>query len=272
MMLMKYLKKEISMKKRFHAMLLILATLLCCLFALTACGGSNSTEGQYTKNATNETQQYIQLQENNTWKDETGLTGTYTLEGENITLFVGDVEYAQGTLKNNSALTLTIDGEQVSFTQPQKGGSSWPLYAIFIVLAVLLVAWFVFSGRKNKSGAREYTESIEAIKPGNKVTSRGGICGVVVEVCDDNTVVIETGTEASGKSRFKLMKECIYETDAKGPTQLAREEAELRRKQEKEAKLAAKNGTTPPADGGTAEPESAPEEPFTETPEEDGKE
>ena len=42
----------------------------------------------------------------------------------------------------------------------------------------------------------------------------GGVCGVVVEVCDDNTFVLETGTEKSGKSYIKFDKQAIYQTDA----------------------------------------------------------
>ena len=61
-----------------------------------------------------------------------------------------------------------------------------------------------------------------------------------MEVCDDNTVIIETGSENSGKSYIKMDKELIAQTDAKGPTQIAREEAEAKRKAEKEAKAAAK--------------------------------
>ncbi len=152
------------------------------------------------------------------------------------------------------------------------GGFSWGFTIVIVALFVILIAWFFLSGRKNKAGEREYTESIEAIRPGNKVTSRGGICGVVVEVCDDNTVILETGSEASGKSRVKLMKECIYETDAKGPTQIAREEAELRRKQEKEAKEAAKNAKKngaplPPAEEPAEEPADSPAETPAEQPE-----
>lgn len=152
------------------------------------------------------------------------------------------------------------------------GGFSWGFTIVIVALFVILIAWFFLSGRKNKAGEREYTESIEAIRPGNKVTSRGGICGVVVEVCDDNTVILETGSEASGKSRVKLMKECIYETDAKGPTQIAREEAELRRKQEKEAKEAAKNAKKngaplPPAEEPAEEPADSPAETPAEEPE-----
>ena len=51
-------------------------------------------------------------------------------------------------------------------------------------------------------------------------------------------MIIETGSEQSGKSYVKMDKELIAQTDAKGPTQIAREEAEARRKAEKEAKKA----------------------------------
>ena len=146
------------------------------------------------------------------------------------------------------------------------GGFQWGFTIVIVALFVILIAWFFLSGRKNRAGEKEYTESIEAIRPGNKVTSRGGICGVVVEVCDDNTVILETGSEASGKSRVKLMKECIYETDAKGPTQIAREEAELRRKQEKDAKEAAKNAKKNGASAPAGEPAEEPVEESAETP------
>ena len=177
-------------------------------------------------------------------------------------------EYSLGETMSVERLEGETDSNNTNNTNNNNnGGFSWTFTVVIVLLFVALIAWFFFSGRKNRSGEKEYTESIEAIRPGNKVTSRGGLCGVVVEVCDDNTVIIESGSEASGKSRFKLMKECIYETDAKGPTQIAREEAELRRKQEKEAKLAAKEaakkGETPAENVG--EPAQQAAEPAPET-------
>ncbi len=188
-------------------------------------------------------------------------------------------EALDGLTLEGETNTETGDGSQNATQSDGKpdGGFNWGFTIIIVVVFVMIIAWFLLSGRKNKSGEKEYAEAIEAIRPGNKVTSRGGICGVVVEVCDDNTVVLETGSEASGKSYFKLMKECIYETDAKGPTQIAREEAELRRKQEKEAKLAAKNAAkgAAPANGEKAEsaqPEAPADEKSEELPEENNKE
>lgn len=134
-------------------------------------------------------------------------------------------------------------------------------YVLLGVVVLLFVAWFVFSGRKNKQRQKEYVEQLDAIRPGHKVKTAGGICGIVAEVCDDNTVIIETGSEATGKSYVKMDKELIAQTDAKGPTQLAREEAEARRKAEKAAKNAEKPTEAPAKEAPAAEEEaSAPAE------------
>lgn len=134
-------------------------------------------------------------------------------------------------------------------------------YVLLGVVVLLFVAWFVFSGRKNKQRQKEYVEQLDAIRPGHKVKTAGGICGIVAEVCDDNTVIIETGSETTGKSYVKMDKELIAQTDAKGPTQIAREEAEARRKAEKAAKNAEKPAETPVKEAPEAEEEaSAPAE------------
>ena len=117
---------------------------------------------------------------------------------------------------------------------------SYGLYIVLGVLVVAIIVWFVFSGRKNKQKQKEYVEQLDAIGPGNKVKTAGGICGIVTEVCDDNTVIIKTGSEESGYSFVKMDKVLIAQTDAKGPSQIAREEAEARRKEEREAKAAEK--------------------------------
>ena len=117
---------------------------------------------------------------------------------------------------------------------------SYGLYIVLGVLVVAIIVWFVFSGRKNKQKQKEYGEQLDAIGPGNKGKTAGGICGIVTEVCDDNTVIIKTGSEESGYSFVKMDKELIAQTDAKGPSQIAREEAEARRKEEREAKAAEK--------------------------------
>ena len=147
----------------------------------------------------------------------------------------------------------------------------WMMYIVLGVVVVIFVVWMVFSGRKNKQRQKEYTEQLEAIRPGHKVKTAGGICGIVVEVCDDNTVILETGSETAGKSYIKMDKELIAQTDAKGPTQIAREEAEARRKAEEAEKKAKKSGEVPapvPAREEPAEEKSEPAEAKSEPAEE----
>ena len=124
--------------------------------------------------------------------------------------------------------------ESTGNTATEQPANSWMMY---IVLGVVIVM--------NKQRQKEYTEQLEAIRPGHKVKTAGGICGIVVEVCDDNTVILETGSETAGKSYIKMDKELIAQTDAKGPTQIAREEAEARRKAEEAEKKAKKSGEVP---------------------------
>ena len=87
-------------------------------------------------------------------------------------------------------------------------------FMIFVLIAVF-VAYMVYSNRLQKKRQKETQDTLNAIKPGNKVKTIGGICGVVVEVCaEDNTIVLETGTEKSGKSYIKFDRQAIYQTDA----------------------------------------------------------
>ena len=88
-------------------------------------------------------------------------------------------------------------------------------HIILGVFIVLIVVFFIFSSRRNKKKQQDAEDLINAVKPGNKVKTIGGICGIVVEVdAEENTFVLETGTELSGKSYLKFDKQAIYQTDA----------------------------------------------------------
>ena len=88
-------------------------------------------------------------------------------------------------------------------------------YILMGVLLLIIIVFMVFNSRAQKKRQQETMDMLNAIQPGNKVKTIGGICGVVVEVCpEDNTFVLETGTEASGKSYIKFDKQAVYQTDA----------------------------------------------------------
>lgn len=88
-------------------------------------------------------------------------------------------------------------------------------YVMIIVLVAIIVIFMVLNSRTARKRQQEQQNLLDAIRPGNKVKTIGGICGVVVEVnAEDNTFVLETGTEASGKSYIKFDKQAVYQTDA----------------------------------------------------------
>ncbi len=107
----------------------------------------------------------------------------------------------------------------------EQSASPWGMYILIGVFVLLFVGMMVLNRRTQKKRQVETENMLNAIKPGNKVKTIGGICGVVVEVCpEDNTFVLETGTEASGKSYIKFDKQAVYQTDAV-PTPIAPVEA-----------------------------------------------
>ena len=98
------------------------------------------------------------------------------------------------------------------------GGNGWSTWLMLGILVVILVVFMIYNRRSQQKRQEELQNTLDAIKPGNKVKTIGGICGVIVEVCDDNTFVIETGTEKSGKSYIKFDRQAVYQTDAVPPS------------------------------------------------------
>ncbi|MBQ5926777.1 MAG: preprotein translocase subunit YajC, partial [Clostridia bacterium] len=94
-------------------------------------------------------------------------------------------------------------------------GSGLGSTVLILGLVAVVVLFMIFNSRSTKKRQQEAQNKLDAIRPGNKVKTIGGICGVVVEVNpEDNTFVLETGTEASGKSYLKFDKQAVYQTDA----------------------------------------------------------
>ena len=98
------------------------------------------------------------------------------------------------------------------------GSSGYGQYIMLGIVALLIVVIAVFyflSNKKRKKQEQDAQDLINAVNPGNKVKTIGGICGIVVEVDnEENTFVLETGTELSGKSYIKFDRQAIYQTDA----------------------------------------------------------
>lgn len=104
--------------------------------------------------------------------------------------------------------------ESTSGTTDNTG--SWTSYIPIIIIVVLLVAFFIWSFVSNRKKQKNFNDTINAVRPGSKVKTIGGIVGEVVEVNDEeNTFVLRTGDSMGNVSFMKFDKQAIYQTDAK---------------------------------------------------------
>ena len=132
------------------------------------------------------------------------------------------------------------------------------MYVMLGAIVVLFVVWMVFSSKKRKKQEQDAQNLINAVGPGNKVKTIGGICGIVVEVDkEENTFILETGSETTGKCFIKFDKQAIYQTDA--VVEPAKPEAEPEQTAESSLSATEETVETP-----AAEPEKTEEAPATE--------
>ncbi len=142
--------------------------------------------------------------------------------------------------------SLLVEGENA--------GTGWVSYVLIGVLVVILIVSMVLMNRRSKKREQEAQQLIDAVKPGNKVKTIGGICGIVVEVNpEEDTFVLETGNEANGKCYMKFVRQAILESDAVVPKAVPekKEEAgkELEAPAEEEAPAAEETPAEQPAVG-----------------------
>lgn len=118
------------------------------------------------------------------------------------------------------------------------GWVSWLFLGIIIAAIIALLVWSFLSNRKRR---KNFEETVNAIKPGNKVKTIGGIIGEVVEVNEEEgTFVLRTGDANGNCSFMKFDKQAIYQTDAKpepAPEAPAAEKASAPAEEEKPADL-----------------------------------
>ena len=109
-----------------------------------------------------------------------------------------------------------LTAESASSSANGTGATSpWPTYIMFGIIAAVMIVFMIYNRRTQMKRQQEAMDMLNAIQPGTKVKTIGGICGVVVEVCpEDNTFILETGSEASGKSYIKFDKQAVYQSDA----------------------------------------------------------
>jgi len=117
--------------------------------------------------------------------------------------------------------------------EPTGGCDNWGSWLMIGILFAIIIVWMVFSRRSQKKRQDEVQNTLDAVGPGNKVKTIGGICGIVVEVNnEDNTFILETGSETTGKCFIKFDKQAIYQTDALAKKQEPAAEKPVEKKEE----------------------------------------
>lgn len=89
----------------------------------------------------------------------------------------------------------------------------WVIWVVFAVAIIAMIVMNHFSNKKRKAQMEAEKEKRNAIQPGFKVVTIGGIVGFVVEVNDEaNTFVLKTGTDEN-PSYMTFDKVAIYTSE-----------------------------------------------------------
>ncbi|MBQ9714323.1 MAG: preprotein translocase subunit YajC [Clostridia bacterium] len=100
-----------------------------------------------------------------------------------------------------------------SSSSAASGGSTKSKVMSYVMIGgfiLLIVVFFWYSSRNRKKQQQQAMDMLNSIKVGTKVETIGGVFGVVVEICDeDNTVVLETGSDSLGKTYIRFDKKAI---------------------------------------------------------------
>ena len=143
----------------------------------------------------------------------------------------------------------------------------WILWVIIGVVLVGMLVMNFFSNKKRREQMEAEKEKRNAIRPGFKVMTIGGIVGTVVAVDDDaNTFVLQTGTDEV-PNYIKFDKVAIYSSEDPNATVASEEEAtekgdEAKKAEEDFSDSAETNAETPenPAEVEKATDEAVKEE------------
>ena len=73
-------------------------------------------------------------------------------------------------------------------------GGGWTTWLLLGGMVLLFIVMFFFSAKKRKKEEAEYKEKMDALVPGVKILTIGGLVGEIVEI-SEKYVVIATGTE-----------------------------------------------------------------------------
>jgi preprotein translocase subunit YajC len=108
---------------------------------------------------------------------------------------------------------LSVDPLFALGASPQPGQPPAPLWTNLVPLVLLVVVFYVALIRPQQKKAREHTDMLKTIRPGDRIVTTGGVVAVVV------TVKEKTLSIRSADSKFEITKSAIAEiTERTGET------------------------------------------------------
>ncbi len=119
-----------------------------------------------------------------------------------------------------------------------KGGNM----TMIIMLVVMFGAMYFLMLRPQKKRQKEEQEMRDNVQIGDEVVTIGGICGRVITVKDDDTIVVETGADRA-KVKFKkwAIQQNVTANEKLAAERAAAKEAAEKAKAEKKAQKSKKD-------------------------------
>lgn len=90
-----------------------------------------------------------------------------------------------------------------------KGGFDYR-YILYIGIILLLVVWMFLSYRRRKKENEQLQEKVNSLAVGDRVKTIGMIVGTISEICEDGTIVLNTGTEEN-PGYIRIDRQGIYQ-------------------------------------------------------------
>lgn len=104
-----------------------------------------------------------------------------------------------------------LDGATDAEVSDATGSASiWSTLVSFLPFVIIIVAFYFFLIRPQRKQEKETQQMRNSIEIGDQVTTIGGITGVVRQIKDDDTYIIETGAD---KNRISIKKWAIQSRD-----------------------------------------------------------
>ena len=100
--------------------------------------------------------------------------------------------------------------EDAATTATQSTGNIWTTILSFVPFILVIVAFYFFLIRPQRKQEKETQKMRNSIEIGDQITTIGGITGIVRQIKDDDTYIIETGAD---KNRISIKKWAIQSKD-----------------------------------------------------------